>query len=365
MFADGTLYTVRPNTSFVVSARRRLRRPEQLDRDGVRLGQPQHRAAARRGSRPRAPRRGCTRSRRPSSPTSQAPSARPLRRPAGRARGRGRRRRRREVGELEQVVQTGDRLARAAPAARAHRSRSRRPTTSRSSAERTPELVLELGAGAGGGALRPPGLAQSRLFVDNVIDVANRPDPRATLGLRGEGSFQWRVAALDRGRRARAVERAAAASASRCRPLAAGRRSTAPRAPIARRRCSSSSRRQALRQYLHRPPAAPKPGATVEINGEPASVAADGSFTKTVQLDQEGLELHRGPGARRLGQPRPPGASGLRGACPRPGSERKLACLSPRSCVTSRTTWRSTSAPPTPWSSRATRASWCASPRWW
>ncbi len=31
-----------------------------------------------------------------------------------------------------------------------------------------------------------------------------------------------------------------------------------------------------------------EPGAQIEINGEPVKVAADGAFTKTVQLSKEG-----------------------------------------------------------------------------
>ncbi|MCP4200433.1 MAG: hypothetical protein GY769_00690 [bacterium] len=37
----------------------------------------------------------------------------------------------------------------------------------------------------------------NRLFVDNLIDTEQRRKTRATLGLRGEGAFVWRVAAFD------------------------------------------------------------------------------------------------------------------------------------------------------------------------
>lgn len=40
-------------------------------------------------------------------------------------------------------------------------------------------------------------VSRTRLFVDNVIDVDERASSRATLGLRGTGSFLWRVAARD------------------------------------------------------------------------------------------------------------------------------------------------------------------------
>jgi len=40
-------------------------------------------------------------------------------------------------------------------------------------------------------------VSRNRLFVDNIIDVDGRRKTQATLGLRGEGSFVWRVAATD------------------------------------------------------------------------------------------------------------------------------------------------------------------------
>jgi hypothetical protein len=39
-------------------------------------------------------------------------------------------------------------------------------------------------------------VARNRLFVRNVIDVEDRTGTRATLGLRGDGTFLWRVAAI-------------------------------------------------------------------------------------------------------------------------------------------------------------------------
>ena len=40
-------------------------------------------------------------------------------------------------------------------------------------------------------------VSTNRLFVENVIDDDNRRKPRARLGVRGEGTFVWRVAAYD------------------------------------------------------------------------------------------------------------------------------------------------------------------------
>ncbi len=41
-------------------------------------------------------------------------------------------------------------------------------------------------------------VSANRLFVDNVIEDTNRRKTLATVGLRGEGAFVWRVAAFDR-----------------------------------------------------------------------------------------------------------------------------------------------------------------------
>lgn len=41
-------------------------------------------------------------------------------------------------------------------------------------------------------------VSRSRLFVDNIVDVEDRTDTRVTVGLRGEGTFVWRVAAYNK-----------------------------------------------------------------------------------------------------------------------------------------------------------------------
>jgi hypothetical protein len=100
-----------------------------------------------------------------------------------------------EVGELQQVVQIGDAIS----------SPKRVPDA--------PELIspddnlefylddskqLALSwrpvKGAQRYALQVSG---NRLFVDNIIDTEQRRKTSATLGLRGEGAFVWRVAAFD------------------------------------------------------------------------------------------------------------------------------------------------------------------------
>lgn len=101
----------------------------------------------------------------------------------------------REVGELQQVVQSGGAIS----------EPKRVPDA--------PELVspgdnLEFyldGSRQLALAWRPVKGAEryalqvsgNRLFVDNLIDTEQRRKTRATLGLRGEGAFVWRVAAFD------------------------------------------------------------------------------------------------------------------------------------------------------------------------
>lgn len=123
-------------------------------------------------------------------------------------------------------------------------------------------------------------ISRNRLFADNIIDVEDRRTTQATLGLRGEGTFLWRVAALTD------VE-------------LRGPWSEPARFHV------SSGRGGDVRGVDHEPPelviegiqaygsifiveGETEPGAAVWINGESATVEADGSFTKTLQLMQEG-----------------------------------------------------------------------------
>ncbi len=101
----------------------------------------------------------------------------------------------RAVGELQQVVQRGAELS-------APRALPPPPTLI------GPEDDLELVLGTATELVlqwRPVPTAsryalqisRNRLFVDNVIDVENRTKTTARLGIRDEGAFVWRVAALD------------------------------------------------------------------------------------------------------------------------------------------------------------------------
>ncbi|MCZ6507009.1 MAG: hypothetical protein O7A04_03020 [Acidobacteria bacterium] len=104
---------------------------------------------------------------------------------------------RRSLRQLEQVVQRGRTLSekRRLPAAPL-------PVDPEDNLElrldETDQLVLSWQPvpGARRYALQ---VARNRLFVANIIDVEDRSSTSATLGLRGDGSFVWRVAAIGDG----------------------------------------------------------------------------------------------------------------------------------------------------------------------
>ncbi len=101
----------------------------------------------------------------------------------------------REVGELQQVVQAGGAISKPKPV-----PGPPDPINPKDNSEfylegsRQLALVWRPVKGAERYALQVSG---NRLFVDNIIDTERRRKTGATLGLRGEGTFVWRVAAFD------------------------------------------------------------------------------------------------------------------------------------------------------------------------
>lgn len=101
----------------------------------------------------------------------------------------------RQVGELEQVVQRGQRLSAAkkipdAPLVIAPEDN----VEVELSADRL-ALRWKPVTGAAGYDLQ---VSHNRLFVENIIEVENRTRTTATLGLKRPGSYVWRVSARDR-----------------------------------------------------------------------------------------------------------------------------------------------------------------------
>lgn len=183
----------------------------------------------------------------------------------------------RRVGALEQVVQRQGRLADSeslpdAPALLEPEDDREIPR------ERSRELVLSWGPvdGARGYALQ---VSRNQLFADNVIDVTGRQSTRATLGVRGEGSFVWRVAALGPAGAPGPWSRARSFRVSSYRGATAGTDREPP--PLELEQIESYG-------SIFIVGGRTEPGAAVDINGEPVQVAADGSFTKTIQITNEG-----------------------------------------------------------------------------
>ncbi len=145
-------------------------------------------------------------------------------------------------------------------------------------AARDAELVLAWQPvdGAEGYALQ---VSASHLFVDNVIDVAGRRRTSATLGVRGEGVFHWRVAASGTG--------AALGPWSETRRF---RVAAASEPELDREREPPALAIEEIESYgsIFLVRGRTEPGVTLSINGEPVQVEVDGDFSKTVQFTTPG-----------------------------------------------------------------------------
>lgn len=186
----------------------------------------------------------------------------------------------RRLGDLEQVEQRQGALS--------HVSRLPAPpdlVAPRDKREfdagRQSEIVLEWSpvAGAGGGyALQ---VSRTRLFVNNLIDVTGRRKTSARLGIRGDGSFQWRVAAVspegERGPWSTPRNFRVSTVAD------AGGTDTEP-PPLEIEKAVGYGNIFIVEGKT-------EAGSSVEINGETAKVEADGTFIKTIQLSGEGYGI--------------------------------------------------------------------------
>ncbi len=282
MFADGTLYTVRPNTQFIVTpSNSGGGAPEQAiemeygwvnlstseksgsnvktpgamarvkeDSDAfvsVDKGSSQGRFGATRGSMELASKSGLTR----------------------------------EIKGLQQVVQTGDLLSEAKPLP-APPVQSEPDDNLALDLDQTKKLVLAWAPvpGAPRYALQ---VSRNILFVDNIVNAENRSRTRATLGLRGEGTFLWRVAAYGA-------------------DGALGPWSGARKFRIASSHATGGEKKGSTPPTLDLDDVKPygsiffvagrsDPGARVEVNGEQVKTGIDGSFNKPVQLTKEGWNI--------------------------------------------------------------------------
>jgi hypothetical protein len=183
----------------------------------------------------------------------------------------------REVRDLQQVTQTGDLLSEPAPLP--NRPEPLEPMDNFEvdpAHERRLVLAWQPVTGASRYALQ---VSRSYLFVDNIIDVGNRTKTRATLGVRGEGTFQWRVAAFDRAGLQGPWSPVRKFRVASFRALPGEGDKTPPPLDLADVKTYGSITIVGGKS---------EPGASVDINGEPVKVEADGSFTKAIQLTKEG-----------------------------------------------------------------------------
>ena len=182
---------------------------------------------------------------------------------------------RRTVNALQQVLQVGAKLS--APGALPDTPELLQPgenfQVSLAKSDRL-ELDWQPVTGATRYALQ---VAADPQFRDRVIDDANRVRTGAALGLRGEGRFEWRVAAIDRN----GVQGPWSAP-SRFRVTASLSGTSDDRPP--------TLELQYIKPYgsIFMLGGTTEPGVQLEINGERVTVAPDGTFTKTIQLLEEG-----------------------------------------------------------------------------
>ncbi len=187
----------------------------------------------------------------------------------------------REIKGLQQVVQTGDLLSEPKPLP-APPQPSEPDDNLALDLDTTRKLVLAWAPvpGASRYALQ---VSRNILFVDNVINAENRSRPRATLGLRGEGTFLWRVAAYGSdgvlgpwsGMRKFRVASSHATGGEK-------KGSTPPTLDLDDVKPYGSIFFVAGRS---------DPGARIEVNGEQVKTTIDGSFNKPVQLTKEGWNI--------------------------------------------------------------------------
>ena len=275
-FVDGTFYTVRPNTLFVVT--------RSVGADGAAVGGEQ-------AIRMEYGWVNLNTSQRPSE--IQTPSARARVREASEASvayDQGNARfaalrgsielssggAQREVKELQEVVQEGSRLSTPRPLPGAP-TLSEPAENQQFTLDSKQPMVLgwEAATNAARYALQ---VSRTREFLDTVLDVENRTTTRATLGLRGEGIFSWRVAAISR-----EGAQGPWSTPRQFRVVRAERPGDVDKTPP-----QLELENVKLYGNLVILAGRTEPGAVLRVNGETVAIDAEGAFTKTVQFTREG-----------------------------------------------------------------------------
>lgn len=277
MFLDGTLYAVRPNTQFIVSAAKSGGAADQaieMEYGWVNL------STSQRDSNVKTP--GAVARVRKESEAFVAVDKATSQGRFGTYRGTmelsSKGGMTREVGPLQQVVQTGELLSE--PKAMAAKPELREPADNLTlDLERNRRLVLAWNP-VGGSSRYALQVSRNPLFADNVIAVDNRAKTRATLGVRGEGTFLWRVAAhgADGLLGPWSATRRFRVGSSKS-PEGETGDTTPPVLDL-----------QEIKPYgsIFFVAGRSEPGARIEINGEQVTTDAEGAFNKPVQLTKEG-----------------------------------------------------------------------------
>jgi hypothetical protein len=186
----------------------------------------------------------------------------------------------RQLGALEQVVATRDQLS-ATTTVPAQPEASEPGDNLQLNLAQVDQLALGWRPvpGAARYALQ---VSRSQLFVDNVIDRSDRQRTGATLGLKGEGTFFWRVAAVNAGGVTGPWSEPRKFRIASLRGTGVGSDKTPP--PLQLQNSESYG-------SIFIVGGTTEPGAEVEVNGEPVAVTSEGSFRKTIQFTQEGWNL--------------------------------------------------------------------------
>jgi hypothetical protein len=128
-------------------------------------------------------------------------------------------------------------------------------------------------------------IAQSRLFVPDsiVTDLSDRTRPEATVSVRDEGSYYWRVASVARGSGLLSEWSAARRFKVLSGEGRAGVPDTVPPDLVLQR--------PQVNGTLVIVSGRTEPGASVTVNGETADIDPSGSFKKIISLQKEGLNV--------------------------------------------------------------------------
>ena len=187
---------------------------------------------------------------------------------------------RQSVSALQEVVQQGGRLS--TPESLPGRPEPSGPENNAEiDRDRSNRLTLSWTSVSGSGryALQ---VSKSHLFVDNLIDREDRAKTQATIGLRGDGVFVWRVAALGKSGRQGPWSDPRTFRIFSNRTASGENDKTPPALDL-----------EDVKSYgtIFIVAGKTEPGCRVTVNGESVEVAADGSFDKAIQIDKEGWSL--------------------------------------------------------------------------